>query len=196
VWLSFHISTSTLLQIRRLHVHITSGSPMCGGNVDVDMWKDNHTNISWSSADTQLYWLHLYWLYLVQLFWYWYCFFCNCLTVDTTARSTVLFRVFSKSKSRYDWQSVSISWCQVHSASSLGFRVFFVVHYIYNVEANPTEIVVCVVTYCWLPWNEINKLLHSNWHLLNVAHVGGSHNIFSVGFMPGKLINKPVSRDI
>jgi hypothetical protein len=37
------------------------------------------------------------------------------------------------------------------------------VHYIYNVEADPTEIVVCVLTF------------HSNGRLPNITHVGGSH---------------------
>jgi hypothetical protein len=49
----------------------------------------------------------------------------------------------------------------------------------YNVEADPTEIVVCVVTYCWLPWNEIDKPLRSNGHLPNITHVGGSHIVIN-----------------
>jgi hypothetical protein len=29
----------------------------------------------------------------------------------------------------------------------------------YNVEADPTEIVVCIVMYCWLLWSVFNKLM-------------------------------------
>jgi hypothetical protein len=34
------------------------GGVVCGGNVDIDMRKDSHTNVSWSSAGTPLHWRH------------------------------------------------------------------------------------------------------------------------------------------
>jgi hypothetical protein len=55
----------------------------------------------------------------------------------------------------------------------------------YIIEVDPTEIVVCVVMYCWLQWNEINKPLHSNGHVPNITHVGGVHKTFELYKMFG-----------
>jgi hypothetical protein len=41
----------------------------------------------------------------------------------------------------------------------------------YNVEADPTEIVACTVTYCWLLWSVFNKLMYSNRYLLNITFI-------------------------
>jgi hypothetical protein len=80
------------------HVRVTN----CGGNVDIDIRKDNHTNTSWTSSGTPLYWKHWY-IYTTDTTQFWYCWYWSRLTllcysilfqVEVNLRPTVSRPVF------------------------------------------------------------------------------------------------------